>query len=340
MIKFTGDICFTDNHFDIGYGVGSKIAQGLVPFQYIQKESDDIWIGNLECVTSLISKHQDYRKTCFRIDPILLQQQRLIDYFAVANNHVMEHGAMAYENMCTNVSTFSKGCFGSLGNKSIVFTSKGRTIAISAFSLRKDQSNEDSLYWAFPELSAIEQEYASLEADVKVAYIHWGVEFINRPSVEQMRLAHWLIDLGYDLIVGMHPHILQGYEIYKGKYIFYSLGNFLFNMSYEPSLYSVVVLMDEISGEISYEYIKIDENCQPRVIENAEVPNKYRFEYLNAFVGEILNSEEYVALARRGLKAYRKSHHFAILKNIYKYDVKILSNIVLDFIKRRLGYVD
>ena len=65
-------------------------------------------------------------------------------------------------------------------------------------------------------------------ADVLVCSIHWGDDhniFVNR---DQQETAHALIDQGVDLVIGHHPHVSQGYEIYKGKYIFYSLGNFIF----------------------------------------------------------------------------------------------------------------
>ena len=65
-------------------------------------------------------------------------------------------------------------------------------------------------------------------ADVLVCSIHWGDDhniFVNR---DQQETAHALIDQGVDLVIGHHPHVPQGYEIYKGKYIFYSLGNFIF----------------------------------------------------------------------------------------------------------------
>lgn len=64
--------------------------------------------------------------------------------------------------------------------------------------------------------------------DFLILLIHWGDEhniFVNR---DQQDTARQLIDMGVDLVIGHHPHVPQGFEIYKGKYIFYSLGNFLF----------------------------------------------------------------------------------------------------------------
>ena len=92
--------------------------------------------------------------------------------------------------------------------------------------------------------------------------MHWGNEFIDRPYVDQIHFAHFLIDIGYDLVVGMHPHLLQGYEIYQGKYIFYSIGNFVFNMHWEPLRYAAIVKLDveeeKIVTDVDYVYIGDD----------------------------------------------------------------------------------
>jgi len=69
------------------------------------------------------------------------------------------------------------------------------------------------------------------KVDHIVLLLHWGgrVEGGQFPDWDQPQIAHELIDAGADLIIGHHPHTIQPYEIYKGKYIFYSLGNFCFS---------------------------------------------------------------------------------------------------------------
>ena len=338
MLRFTGDICYTENYFDIGFGVGSSIKKGLDVYGKVNKRPEDVWIGNFEGVCSDVSHHRDYHVKCFRIEPAFLDHIKLIDYYAIANNHVMEHGDDAYCQMQQVLNEKTKGCFGSKTKKSVVFEHGGKKVAVTAFSLRDDQCKEKPLYWSFPEQSEIAEEYNSLCADIKVAYIHWGVEFISYPSVDQVRLAHWMIDLGYDLIIGMHPHVMQGYEVYKGKHIFYSLGNFLFNMSYEPYKYSAVVGMDVQTGEVTYDYVKIgDDNC-PEYIDEKDVPSAYSFKSLNSLLNRIQNPEDYIAQAKKGLKAYRKVLHRSFIKNIWKNDIKVLCAIVVDFMKRRFGY--
>ena len=79
------------------------------------------------------------------------------------------------------------------------------------------------------------------QADYIVVNIHWGIEKSHFPEERQVLLAHEAIRAGADLIVGHHPHVLQGIERYRGKIIAYSLGNFLFGGKAENS-YSTAVL--------------------------------------------------------------------------------------------------
>lgn len=71
------------------------------------------------------------------------------------------------------------------------------------------------------------KEY-SLKVDYVILQPHWGLEYIKYPSPNLRRLAHSWIDSGADLIIGHHPHVIQGKEIYKEKSIYYSLGNYIF----------------------------------------------------------------------------------------------------------------
>ena len=78
-------------------------------------------------------------------------------------------------------------------------------------------------------LSQVSEIIASSKSDWHVANIHWGVEYSTEPSNAQKELAHDLIDVGIDLIIGHHPHVVQPVEVYKDGLIAYSLGNFIFD---------------------------------------------------------------------------------------------------------------
>lgn len=73
------------------------------------------------------------------------------------------------------------------------------------------------------------------EADLVVACCHWGVERENYPEDYQKKLGRKCIDWGADLVLGAHPHVLQGVEVYEGKFIVYSLANFCFGGNRNPA---------------------------------------------------------------------------------------------------------
>lgn len=73
------------------------------------------------------------------------------------------------------------------------------------------------------------------KADILVVLFHWGEEYQPHPTQEQKNIAHSLIDAGADMVVGHHPHVAQDIEEYNGKWIFYSLGNFIFDQYFSTS---------------------------------------------------------------------------------------------------------
>ncbi len=86
-------------------------------------------------------------------------------------------------------------------------------------------------------------------ADLIVAYLHFGNEYSNSPNDDQVRIAHELIDYGADVVIGSHPHVPQGIEMYNGKPIFYSLGNFIFDQSNPNTHVAYFVKIDLVKGE-------------------------------------------------------------------------------------------
>lgn len=339
MIWLTGDVNYSDGYFDIGIGTGTKIKNGLDPFQYLNKKKEDIWIANFECVCSNKSKNNGIAAKVFRIEPESLLNISHPSIYSVANNHVMQHGKEAYYEMLQNIKSFGSDFVGTNEKKSITFTHSGKTVAISSFSQRPENFDFGTDYWYSPELKDIEIEFNKnvKTADFKIAYIHWGIEFMNYPYLDQRKFAHFLIDLGYDIIIGMHPHILQGYEIYKDKYIFYSLGNTVFNMAWYKTRYGVLVYIDLSSNTpgIGYVYTRIDSNHIPQIVSESEVPLDCRFDYLNTLIGQDIENEKYFNQLIKFNNAYRKDNHIKILKDLFRLNPKVSFDIIKQYINRR-----
>ena len=69
-----------------------------------------------------------------------------------------------------------------------------------------------------------------------VVFAHWGEEYKTEPEATTRAIARSFIDAGADVVIGAHPHVVQPYEVYKGKAIFYSLGNFMFDQEFSPEV--------------------------------------------------------------------------------------------------------
>jgi len=113
----------------------------------------------------------------------------------------------------------------------------------------------------------LESLIRSSSADRVVVNLHWGYEHTDFPAPFQRALARRLVDAGADLIVGHHPHVPQGWEVYRGSAVYYSLGNFNFRQfdteTTEKNRWGYMVRYDPKSGGSQPIPYRINENYQP-----------------------------------------------------------------------------
>lgn len=104
------------------------------------------------------------------------------------------------------------------------------------------------------------------EADVIIVSMHWGVEYTHTPTSEQRRIANYLAELGADIVVGHHPHVIEPIEFIDDTLVIYSLGNFISAQIGLPKLVGMLVSVDIIKRDIN-DSIEIDiENVQSELI--------------------------------------------------------------------------
>jgi poly-gamma-glutamate synthesis protein (capsule biosynthesis protein) len=117
--------------------------------------------------------------------------------------------------------------------------------------------------------------------DVLVASIHWGAEYVSVPQAapniapdDPVEIAHVAVDAGADLIIGNHPHWVQGVELYKGKFIAYAHGNFIFDQmwSYETRVGVIgrYTFYDDKLVGVEFMPTLIEDYAQPRLLEGAD----------------------------------------------------------------------
>ncbi|OGF94509.1 hypothetical protein A2609_00475 [Candidatus Kaiserbacteria bacterium RIFOXYD1_FULL_47_14] len=199
-------------------------------------EGNDMIVGNLEgTITSEPSVTQNGSGLLqFTFNPQLVRDTLVpLGFTAVtlANNHTLDFGQSGYEETKANLIKDAILSFGSPSNS-------------GDFSTKKDIRGKSICFVGYEEFvnsdpQPILDEIHSLRASCYriIVVTHWGVEYIPTPTDRQKTLAHAFIDAGADVIIGSHPHIVQPFEIYKNKAIFYSLGNFMFdqNFSFETT---------------------------------------------------------------------------------------------------------
>jgi len=105
-------------------------------------------------------------------------------------------------------------------------------------------------------------------------YAHWGEELKTEPRDIEKKLAREYIDAGADIVVGSHPHVLQGFEYYEGGWIAYSLGNFIFNVTESTGTRDTGVLnavcVKNAGCELSFVPMRAIEPSRPEPLEGGE----------------------------------------------------------------------
>jgi poly-gamma-glutamate capsule biosynthesis protein CapA/YwtB (metallophosphatase superfamily) len=198
-------------------------------------KKQDAVIANFECTSCDTSCPETNKQCRFRCDPLYLSSIKKagIDYLGLANNHSMDRGSKGLFQTVKNCYNRNIHCFGEDSiNDSIVINKADNHIIIFATNLINDPQNKCNSASIDRICSQIKRN--KNQNTVVMIFIHWGIEKQNNPTNEQTVIAHKFIDCGADAIIGHHPHVIQTIEKYRDKYIFYSVGNFIFDNNSFP----------------------------------------------------------------------------------------------------------
>ncbi len=224
-----------------GVDVTMKNKGYLYPFKNIAEitNSAEVTFGNLESPLSNRGTRGDQLYS-FRGNPEAVKGLIYAGFkvLNLANNHSYDYGKKAFEQTLEvlnknnikvigagkNITQARQSVIFDLGDLKIAFL--GYDLSPGAFPAGQDHPGVAKARhaWIIKDL-----EKAKESADFIVVSFHWGIEYQDFPTEYQKSLAHMAIDCGADIVVGHHPHTFQGIEIYKGKLIAYSLGNFVFD---------------------------------------------------------------------------------------------------------------
>lgn len=340
-IYAVGDIMLGDHPICLGHGVGSKIkkkgAEYIFKHVASRLSEGDIIFGNLEAVLSNKNlKVGDPYSVMLRGEPMSVKGLKCAGFnvLSLANNHMMQHGMEALtetmELLSTNnirhVPTTATDGFNDF-QEPLILKIKKVKIAFIAYCLIRDPTGFCISGDYNKIIGSIKR--AKKQCDLLVLSLHWGYEYIEVPSPEQIRLAHTCVDAGADIILGHHPHILQGIEEYNGKIIAYSLGNFVFDM-WQEKMREGMILELRINNEkikcISHPVL-VNTEYQPELVQGKEkIKARRKMDGLSKVIKSCntisVDETHYLKLAEQATENYRRDIRLYVLKNLYKYSTK------------------
>lgn len=232
-ISAAGDCTLgTDEGFDYGRSFKGKYDAVQNPayfFQNVQPvfAQDDLTIVNMEG-TLTEETAREPKQFAFKGDAAYAKilSSGAVEAANLANNHSFDYGKKSYEDTIAALEAEGISSFGY--ERTAVMDIKGVKVGFAGvYELAKHIDCKQDL---LDNIASLKEQGAQLI----IVSFHWGQEKENIPNNVQVELAHTAIDNGADLVLGHHPHVLQGIEEYKGKNIVYSLGNFCFGGNSAP----------------------------------------------------------------------------------------------------------
>lgn len=191
-----------------------------------------------------------------------------VDIVNVANNHFGNYGLEGvYET--TELLKNSGMLVSGLTNQPVYTEVNGVKFSFLGFN---DIERQVGVSHTDKEIMISQISEADTNSDIVVVSFHWGDEYTALPNTRQVELAHLAIDYGADLIIGNHPHWIQGEEYYKGKYIKYAHGNTIFDQMWSEETKKGVIGVYTFKGHAldSVHFIDtyIKDYGQPVIVEN------------------------------------------------------------------------
>lgn len=253
-INCVGDLCMAgieEDNFHIDERIIARLRRA------------DLNVANLESPLTRSEKRIAHQPIYLKGEPRLHQLLDLFDVFSLANNHIMDFGEEGLSETISFLTSAKKQFFGA-----------GRTRTEASEPLLVEGPDVKLAFLGFTRFNAATRRGPGTAPDRQnrlrqavwdlsqsgyfvVVCPHWNYQWVDYPAPDERKKAKGLIDAGADIIVGAHPHIVQGIEEYRGKYIFHSLGNFVFKRTKfsreSPKLGRTFILELDVRSDRSYE---------------------------------------------------------------------------------------
>lgn len=274
-ISAVGDCTFgTDENFAYEGSMPAKYDE-VGDFNYFFEnvksvfEEDDLTIVNFEGTLTDSTTRED-KQFAFKADKSYAEilTDGFVEAANLANNHSKDYGEQSYNDTMDALDEAGITNFGY--DRVAIKKVKGIKVGlVGTYVLADGLGVKDSMEKNI-------QDLKDEGAQVIIASFHWGEEKAEYPNDVQVELAHAAIDAGADLVLGHHPHVLQGIEQYKGKNIVYSLGNFCFGGNMYPSDMDTMIFQQTFTlkgGKLQEDNVT---NIIPCSVSSVEGYNNYQ----------------------------------------------------------------
>lgn len=282
---FLGDVMLSRG---VSYQI-SKNNDLYYPFRSIQTllRQNDFVFANFE--SPIIPGRQIHTgEMAFRVDENLAPILKELNFsiFSLANNHLLDFGQKGLLNTLKILAENQIQYIGAGENyqeahQYKILEKNNIKVAFLAYNdsdviLATNEATENRPGTAFMDLDALQKDLTEAKklADFTIVSMHSGTEYKENPNSRQIEFAHTAIDNGANLVIGHHPHVVQPIEKYKNGYIFYSLGNFIFDQAWsqettEGIATQIIFSKNEIRN-IKILPLIIENYSQPKIISRVD----------------------------------------------------------------------
>ena len=226
-------------------------------------------IVNLEGTLTYATEHMD-KPFVFRGPPHFAQilSSSHVDAVTISNNHTIDFGQRGYDDTVEALRAEDIVYFGN--EFKTIMEVNGIQVGMFGYRIWHDTAeNRNRIRAAITNLQ-------DRGAQLVIAYFHWGVERENRPEQYQINIGRYAIRNGADLVLGAHPHVIQGIEEYMGRFIVYSLANFSFGGNANPPDQDSFIFQQTFSFYDGVLLPDIDKNVIPVFVSSVRYRNDFQ----------------------------------------------------------------
>ncbi|HHU70478.1 MAG TPA: CapA family protein [Clostridiales bacterium] len=306
ILAFAGDINLDENSKPVAkYDREKKGILGGISEELVSEMNDaDIMMLNNEFAYSTRGTKTPDKSYTFRANPdrVDILKEMGVDIVSLANNHALDYGPDALMDTFTtldnagidyvgageNLDRAKAPIYYEIGDKKIAYLASSRVIFAMDWYATEDRPGMVGTYDPAQLLESIKE--ASANSDYVVVYVHWGVERNHYPEKYQKSFARAYIDAGADIVIGCHPHVMQGFEIYKGKPIAYSLGNYWFNSSKRES--SLLKVFLDPNGSLRTQLLPVMNNNTYTYLITDEKSKKDYYDFMEEISFDVSFDED------------------------------------------------